>query len=247
MKSTFLTLSLLALAGAAQAATVTGWVATNGDTGFSGGSAATNSPITTDADADTIVGSFTSTTLALGETLLVTGQFNVANAGTTLAGGQLRIGAFESTSGLPATGVGSGYIGAWANDPNGKSFTTTTGTATNPFSGANNHATLDNGTGPVLASNTTYDFALSLTRLAGNDLTVALDLNGGAFFSDSADLNTFGGSGSYTFDSVGFLLGGSLNSTSATFTDIEANVVPEPSSAALLGLGGLALLLRRRK
>jgi hypothetical protein len=31
------------------------------------------------------------------------------------------------------------------------------------------------------------------------------------------------------------------------FTEFQFNVVPEPSSAALLGLGGLALILRRRK
>ena len=32
-----------------------------------------------------------------------------------------------------------------------------------------------------------------------------------------------------------------------TFDDVAVTVVPEPSSAALLGLGGLALILRRRK
>ena len=31
------------------------------------------------------------------------------------------------------------------------------------------------------------------------------------------------------------------------FDNFEVNAVPEPSSAALLGLGGLALILRRRK
>ena len=37
------------------------------------------------------------------------------------------------------------------------------------------------------------------------------------------------------------------NCANVTFSNFNLSVVPEPSSAALLGLGGLALLRRRRK
>ncbi len=41
--------------------------------------------------------------------------------------------------------------------------------------------------------------------------------------------------------------GGSTGSDSFNVDNIVVSAVPEPSSAALLGLGGLALILRRRK
>jgi hypothetical protein len=50
------------------------------------------------------------------------------------------------------------------------------------------------------------------------------------------------GSGNITFD---FNLGGDLDAPINGFQLIET--VPEPSTTALLGLGGLALILRRRK
>lgn len=37
------------------------------------------------------------------------------------------------------------------------------------------------------------------------------------------------------------------STTNVSFSDLSVTVVPEPSSAALLGLGGLALIFRRRK
>jgi hypothetical protein len=40
---------------------------------------------------------------------------------------------------------------------------------------------------------------------------------------------------------------GGANSTFHVFDNISVTSVPEPSSTALLGLGGLALILRRRK
>jgi len=39
----------------------------------------------------------------------------------------------------------------------------------------------------------------------------------------------------------------SSNSKASFIQGIQLTTVPEPSSAALLGLGGLALILRRRK
>lgn len=230
MRFSSLLFAFLTQGAVAIAAPVTGWVTTNGDAGFTGGSEATNSPLTTDADADAIIGSFPSVSLAMnGAALILTGQFNVSGAGA-LSGGQFRIGAFESTGGAPTTGVGSGYIGAWANDPPGYSFATTSGTATHPFSGANTFDTFDAGTGPALQAGTTYDFSLTLTRLEGTDIEITVSINDGATFdwSGTTTLATYNGidpAGSFTFDSAGFLMGGSLNKTSAQFTNIEATSV----------------------
>ena len=83
------------------------WVATNGDTGFTAGSAATNSPVTTDADAETIVGSFPEVTLSEGQTIRLSGSVIITSGGGALPGNQFRWGLFDAP-GIPATGAGSG-------------------------------------------------------------------------------------------------------------------------------------------
>ena len=52
-------------------------------------------------------------------------------------------------------------------------------------------------------------------------------------------------SGQTTFDKIVFTAVD--NKAVATFDNLSIDVVPEPSSTALLGLGGLALILRRKK
>jgi len=77
---------------------------------------------------------------------------------------------------------------------------------------------------------------VSVTRTSATDYT--LDIDGTAFTS----LTLAGGAG---INEIRV-----FNDTSGSGNDILFNnlsVVPEPSSAALLGLGGLALILRRRK
>ncbi|MGJ8655902.1 MAG: PEP-CTERM sorting domain-containing protein [Akkermansiaceae bacterium] len=52
------------------------------------------------------------------------------------------------------------------------------------------------------------------------------------------------------FNPFGYALvddGTKLTLGTGSYSDFEFNAVPEPSSTALLGLGGLALILRRRK
>jgi hypothetical protein len=67
-------------------------------------------------------------------------------------------------------------------------------------------------------------------------LSVAVDGNQSTLFAHG-DVAT---AGSYTET-----FGGDVSS--ATVLAFEAAAIPEPSSTALLGLGGLALILRRRR
>jgi hypothetical protein len=108
----------------------------------------------------------------------------------------------------------------------------------------------------------------SFISLSGVQSTGAITLNTDENFNDIANLTTtFGGNGideyyggrelSFTFDpdfaAEGEILavrfGTTASNAYAGFSDmnIETIAVPEPSSTALLGLGGLALILRRRK
>ncbi len=59
-------------------------------------------------------------------------------------------------------------------------------------------------------------------------------------FSNTADITYTGGEAAFTAGPGGGGLG-------LITSDLTITAVPEPSSAALLGLGGLALILRRRK
>jgi hypothetical protein len=95
------------------------------------------------------------------------------------------------------------------------------------------------------------DFWLGSANASGvADLTVANTSNNWSYFSNTVNIAT--GTRSVTVDWLGYRNGspgsGGSNGNDAYVDDIlVTTTVPEPSSAALLGLGGLALLMRRRK
>ncbi|MBK1831089.1 PEP-CTERM sorting domain-containing protein [Verrucomicrobiaceae bacterium R5-34] len=93
-----------------------------------------------------------------------------------------------------------------------------------------------------------FDYTLEIENIGGDLQTTATwsgsDIAGQesvsqTWLTDAGDVNN------YTFDEIGFTARANVNTS---FDNVEVTyVVPEPSSAALLGLGGLALVLRRRK
>lgn len=104
-----------------------------------------------------------------------------------------------------------------------------------------------------------YEVTFYLGRQGTDTPTVDLNVDGSASLHDSSILinstqdtwaqHTI----SFTADSLSTTLSfvenaSSASGTSDVFVDtVSITAVPEPSSAALLGLGGLALILRRRK
>ena len=241
----------LGIATFAPAASVINWVATNGDTGFSGGSEATNSPVTTDADAETLVESFPAVTLSVGQVLVLTGSVNITGNSGAIGGNQIRWGMFDAP-GTPATGVGSGYVGVWATAPNGAATANTVtanGSTTNPFSGS---ASTVVGSASDIGGNssqfgTDLEFSLSITRLDATQISIAAEWTDNAnVLVEWAPTSAPASPGDFTYDSVGILLGGTVNATQASFSNIEVTTIPEPTSALMVLLGSLSLIRRRR-
>ena len=84
--------------------------------------------------------------------------------------------------------------------------------------------------------NDTFDFLVDNLDTAAGPETIGSDRSLGATSSDTGHLGDVS-----TFDSL------LIRGADASYDDITINVIPEPASAALLGLGGLMLLPRRRR
>ncbi|MDF1711628.1 MAG: hypothetical protein P1U90_05280 [Akkermansiaceae bacterium] len=225
-------LALLACFGHSKAEPAINWVATNGDTSFTAGSAATNSPVTTDADAETIVGSFPSVTLSVGQTIRLTGSVTITSGGGALPGNQLRWGLFDAP-GIPATGAGSGYVGVWATANNGSAgLNRANGSTANPFSGAaatviSSAADPDGGTPDF---NESLTFTLSITRVDATQIQTSASLtDGGDLLVEWPETNSPASPASFTYDAVGILLGGTLNASSASFSNVTVEGVTPPA------------------
>jgi len=249
IKTPLAALTVAALtAGPASAALVTDWVQIlDGQTASTGVTDAnTGSPIMGDADAAALAANFPSVTLVDGESLTLTGSVSFD---VPLESGQFRWGLFDGDN-PPTVGDGAGYVGvnaSAADDGESIGFVGFgDGSAGNPFSSS---ATTSLGSFPVdpdaVLANETLDFLLTITRDGANlDLFASITNNNS--FSQSLDLQdqTLN---QYTYDTVAFLIGGAMDGTVSTFTDIDVTLVPEPSSIVGGGFLVTLLTLRRQK
>lgn len=89
---------------------------------------------------------------------------------------------------------------------------------------------------------TTTTFSLTINGYGGS---FSYDLNVGG--STATGLTAVQGSALGDFNHLSFVNAQLASGSSVKFDNVLVDVVPEPSAAALLGLGGLALLRRRRR
>ena len=196
---------------------VTDWVTAVGDADFSGGSAATASPVTTDADSDTILANFPDITLADGESVSLTGS---VTCDVLLSNSQFRIGLFNGDDPIIA-GDGSGFTGIFAGAPAGSTspVRSTPGTASAPFSSS---VGSELGLLPASASppaNTVINFSLTITR-NNSKLNISASFDGENGYSSSLTLQDQDLS-YFTFNCAGFLFGGGHNGTQSSFSNIQ--------------------------
>jgi acetyl esterase/lipase len=211
-------------------AAVSGWAAISGNTGFSGVSAASSSPVTTDADGDTIAANFSPVTLTDGGFVRLTGSvvFNAA-----LTGDSFRIGLFDGETPVTA-GDGSGYTGIWAGAPATAAtyIAAGNGSGSQPFD-----PTASTSLGPIPAADTTVPantpvgFSLMISRNGGR-LDISAHFTDGASYNPSQNLLNLNLAND-TFDRVAFLMNDNLNATHASFSNIRITRGPVLPSAGI--------------
>ena len=119
------------------------------------------------------------------------------------------------------------------------------GTLAFGFDGAQTHFTFSGATLALeLGATSTLDLSFAAAPTTGSVFTLVDDIS--AFSGEDAGTGTgvFG-----TINATGLGVGQSVVADYGVNTagELQITIVPEPSSAALLGLGSLALILRRRK
>lgn len=109
-----------------------------------------------------------------------------------------------------------------------------------------NDGVTDGGVAAALSGNSLVDYA-DVSGASGGATAISLGVSSGEWEAFAVKVGTVTGTG-FAVDA------GVLSSTDSgsgiqrnTYVGVAYQAVPEPSSAALLGLGGLALILRRRK
>jgi len=214
---------------------ITGWVqiidtqaASSGITG-----ANTNSPIVGDGDGATIAAEFDTVTLEDGDFLTLSGTFEVD---APLGSNQFRWGLFEGDN-PPTQGDGNGYAGinaaAGDNLSSNAGIRFGNGTATNPFTTTVSGVSTDLGffapTAADVGANDPLDFLLTIIR-DGDHLDIVAYITNNDDYAQLLVLEDQVVS-QYTYDNAAFLIGGAMDGTVSTFSNIElttGSVFPIP-------------------
>ncbi len=212
---------------------VTNWVTTNGDAEFADGSEATNSPITTDCDAETIVGSFPEVTLSIGQTITLTGSIKITGRTGNIPGNQIRWALFDAP-GTPTPQVGAGYVGIWATTANllACDIRNANGSTGNPFSGTASQVIVSSDGQASMGYDISYDFSLSITRVDETQISVSGSLaesDGGLVLVSWPETTTAAFPDNFTYDCVGILLGGTTDATQAALSNVEVDFGADPA------------------
>ena len=195
--------------------------------------------------ATTIVGGPADFTLSSSSAAGATHDNLPASFDSLMAPGDITPSATSTLGSFPVSNLTDGDLGTGSGTSSWASGSAATVTLTLDFASADVAGIILNwGWG----DRTPGDYEVKIDGISLGSIDV--DTAGGTGSAESNELNTY-----IIFDSVQSgatkieVIGSNGNNSSWGFDEIEVytGVVPEPSTTALLGLGGLALILRRRK
>lgn len=146
--------------------------------------------------------------------------------------------ATTTAHGAPAGVTGNNFLEAFVTDPNG--LGTLSQTVSGMTIGQDYQLTFDWGNRADLGDDQNYEFEVSIAGQTFSQFgTDPVDMTGASIpFTATSNSETI---------AITFYYPGSFSYTDGAFDNFAINQVPEPSSTALIGLGGLAILLRRRR
>lgn len=190
-----------------------------------------------------------------------------ASATTTLIGGSTNNGDFESPDVASPTNFTTNTITNWSNWSEIDTADNDTGVYDSPGNTQTAYiqpgGAIVNMTSHTIALGDTFDYGFDDVIGGRGDATMQLVWNNGGTLQAITGTDLVGNlntnnttySDSYTVQAGDAWIGSTVGVgllTSASYPEVDnitlsVTAVPEPSSAALLGLGGLALILRRRK
>jgi hypothetical protein len=184
--------------------------------------------------------------LAVGETLTVT-------YGITLTGGTNAADNFRFVVGDYGTTADQLWDGGWNYITDSDMYQARTGVSGNVQSNGGNAVALSAtqvSSGTFLGDSTAaYTYTFSVTRDSASTVDLVGSLVGGNGLLDQTYTVEDRTTTLFDYNGVGLLFGssGDLEQASLSNASYSVTAIPEPSSAALLGLGGLALIIRRRR
>lgn len=190
-------------------------------------------------------------TLAVGETLTVSGSV-VLTGGDDLRREGFRVGVFDAVTEFE-NGTTTFANGGWLMVPssNGIFQARTDGAF---ISNLGNAVSLGGTASPNTApatfvgdSTTPFTWSFSITRATTTTVDLAGAFAGGDGNYGYAMSNPGVTTSLFTYNVIGLLLSNDLNMDQASFSDTQFSVIPEPTSALLIGLSAGVGLLRRRR
>jgi hypothetical protein len=212
--------------------------------------------VTNSSGAIALTTSFTSHTLAVGETITLSFTVTTDFKGSA-AGDAFRFGLFRSGGNIPSadtTGVNGSAteFTSWRGYSHWSPYGSVTGesaginerttNSTTLFAGSAN--TLGNSaayTANAFSNGTAYDGSISITNLGGS-YAISSSLGGTSVsWTDTTPLLT-------SFNAVSFYVGNTPMGSNGSFTldNVKVEVIPEPSSLLIAALMPIAFLRRRR-
>ncbi|WP_178934874.1 PEP-CTERM sorting domain-containing protein [Oceaniferula marina] len=250
------TCAALVTSAAVQAATsVTNWKTWNNDTTVSSG-LNTDSPTfgngtSNNADGLWYAGKFGSAvTLGIGDTLTVSAIINLTGGNHDTGDNDFRLGIFNDGGQFDANS-GENWSAGYMLVPGTDLFQIRTNgafisTATNAVD--LNATKINNG---LFRGNHVEDyvFSMSITRDSATTVDIVSSLTRNDSIYEKLYTENDRATSNFTFTAMGGSFGGNLNLDQGSYSNAQYEVtsVPEPSAAALLSFGGVALMMRRRK